>query len=309
MAPRRFMHAFACIVASLALLFVSQPDAGAIPSSNALPTDPPPPGANKQDCVPSPEHPRPVVLVHGTDVSMADTWSELSPKLVDEGFCVYALNYGGAPEILPPHKIHWGTRDITSSAIELEIFVDDVLRLTGANQVDIVGHSQGGVTARQYMRFNGGADPIDPSRNKVHSLTTLGSTHHGTTFGTLLDIASAINEVGVSGAFVIRSIWGPAGLQQLEGSQFLERLNAIAILPGVQYTAIATRTDTVVTPPENAFLDDSGLEGNVQNVWIQDDCPSADTPHGELSTSPRSMAIISNVLNGRPPITPQTPCI
>lgn len=308
MAPRRFIQALACAVTALALPFASIAGAGALPSSNALPTDPPPPGANNPECTLTPEHPRPVVLVHGTDVSMADTWAELSPRLADEGFCVYALNYGGAPEILPPHRIHWGTRDIASSAGELGVFVDDVLRHTGASQVDIVGHSQGGVTARQYLRFNGGADPTDPSRNKVHSLVTLGSTHHGTTFGTLLDIANLVNNIGVSGSLLIQSIWGPAGVQQLQGSPFLNRLNATGVLPGIEYTAIATRVDDVVTPPENAFLDNSNPEANVRNVWVQEGCDSDITSHGELPIAERPMAIVSNVLNGAPPITATLPC-
>lgn len=299
-----FVRAVACVVAAFVLPLASATSAHAFPSSNTLPTDPAPPGANDLGCTLSPEHPRPIVLVHGTGISMLDTWSELSPRLAAEGFCVYALNYGGAPEIFPPHRISWGVRDIAESAIELARFVDEVLAHTGADQVDIVGHSQGGVTARQYIGFHGGADHSDPTRNKVRTLVTLGTPHKGTTFGTLLDIATNINRLPGAGTLLVQSIWGPAGVQQLSGSPFLNKLNALGTPPGVHYTAIASKRDEVVTPAENAFLEGP----NVQNVWVQEGCLGDETSHGALVTATRPTSMVSNVLNDKPAITPDLPC-
>ena len=55
-----------------------------------------PPGANNCSCHPSAAHPRPVVLVHGTFADMSDSWQALSPLLVNNGYCVFAFNYGSA---------------------------------------------------------------------------------------------------------------------------------------------------------------------------------------------------------------------
>src|SRR5690349_2882503 len=53
-----------------------------------------PPGSNNWSCMPSAAHPDPVILVHGTFGDMSDSWQALSPLLYDNGYCVFALNYG-----------------------------------------------------------------------------------------------------------------------------------------------------------------------------------------------------------------------
>jgi triacylglycerol esterase/lipase EstA (alpha/beta hydrolase family) len=53
-----------------------------------------------------------------------------------------------------------------------------VLTATGAAKVDIVGHSQGGMMPRYYIRFLGGAAT-------VHTLVGLAPSSHGTTIGGL----------------------------------------------------------------------------------------------------------------------------
>src|SRR5436305_8938190 len=123
-----------------------------------------PPGANNWACKPKAPHPRPVILVHGTFADMADSWQALSPLLTNNGYCVYAFNYGssnGSGEVGV-----YATGPIPQSATELGSFVDRVLAATHKTKVDLVGHSQGGMMPRYYLRFDGGAA-------KVHTLVGL----------------------------------------------------------------------------------------------------------------------------------------
>ena len=131
-----------------------------------------------------------------------------------------------------------GHGDIRLSAKEFAGFVDKVLVSSGSSQVDIVGHSQGGIVPRQYMKFEGGADLKNPARNKVRNLVTLGATHHGTTLSGLATLAGDLRLVGFSPILL-----GEAGKQQVRGSEFLNTLNAGGdAVPGVNYQVIATDT-------------------------------------------------------------------
>ncbi|WP_433606603.1 esterase/lipase family protein [Prescottella agglutinans] len=262
-----------------------------------------PAGANDWSCHPSHQHPRPVVLVHGTGMSMQETWGALSPSLSSEGYCVFALNYGLAAQ-------SWGTGDIRNSARELAGFVETVRARTGAAQVDIVGHSQGGTMARQYLRFEGGADAADPARNKVHRLVMLGPTTHGTTFNgqqRLIDAFTSlrITDERTNEALAGMSI-GLASYQQLIGSRFLADLNAgRETMPGITYTVIASRTDAVVTPPEGSFLVPAA-GSSVRNEWVQDGCPGAAISHVGLTVDPRATFLVRRALD--PSIPGAAPC-
>jgi triacylglycerol esterase/lipase EstA (alpha/beta hydrolase family) len=229
-----------------------------------------PPGANDFTCRPSSEHPAPVVLVHGTFEGAADNWSTVSPQLHGAGYCVFALEYGDR-----------ATGDITASAGQLKRFVDAVLGATGARKISLVGHSQGGMMPRHYIKFLGGD-------TKVDDLVGLAPSNHGTTN---------------PGAFIAGQTVCMACDQQRAGSDFLQQLNAGDETPGrVSYTVIETRYDEVVTPFTSAFLAGGG---NTANILLQDACPAELIDHHEIPNSQLAIRWTLQAL-GRPgPADPQ----
>ncbi|HET8956006.1 MAG TPA: alpha/beta fold hydrolase [Solirubrobacterales bacterium] len=214
-----------------------------------------PPGANDWSCKPSVAHPRPVVLVHGTFADMSNSWQAISPLLKNNGYCVFALNYGdyngsGAIGV-------YGVDDIPTSATELDAFVDKVRAATGAAEVDLVGHSQGGMMPRYYLKYLGGAA-------EVNALVGLSPSNHGTTLDGLFILSNFF-----PGANQFTGALCPACEQQRAGSAFITDLNSGGeTVPGVAYTVIQTRYDQVVTPYTSAFLSGS----NVKNVLLQNQC-------------------------------------
>lgn len=212
-----------------------------------------PPGADDWDCVPTAEHPEPVVLVHGTWGNTYSAWSGLAPQLKEDGYCVFAPNLGeaditirGGVQSLGPGV--FATKDIALTAGDLADYVDAVFQATGTSQVDMVGHSQGGLLARQYLKFNGGAE-------KVGRLVTLGATNHGTTLNGLGTLDRTIGDLGLDLDPALDYVIGEAGIQQVYDSPLPTELNADGdTVPGVNYTAIGSRYDTTTTPYESTFL-------------------------------------------------------
>ncbi|MFF1557720.1 esterase/lipase family protein [Streptomyces sp. NPDC058279] len=223
------------------------------PTGTAQAASAPSSGWNDWTCKPSAAHPRPVVLVHGTLGNSVDNWLGFAPYLVHRGYCVYSLDYGQ----LPGQSFFNGLGPIDKSAVQLGTFVDRVLASTGAAKTDIVGHSQGGMMPRQYLKFLGGAA-------KVGALVGLAPDNHGTTLSGLTQLLPYF-----PGAEDLISSTTPGLADQIAGSPFVTKLNAGGdTVPGVAYTVITTKYDEVVTPYTSGFLSGS----NVRNVVLQDLC-------------------------------------
>lgn len=253
-----------------------------------------PPGANDFDCVPNQEHPRPVILVHGLVMTRA-FWQTLSPLLSNNGYCVFALTYGslqGLPQL-------GGLRGIDESAHELASFVEDVLDATGAQQVDLVGHSEGTVMPQYYLKRLDGAEKV----NAYVAITPLydGSTGWGID-GVIHWLTSL--ELGIGDAFqqLIDEVCG-ACRDALHGSLFNAELYAddVIAVPGVTYTTILTRYDEIVTPWTSGYLN----APNATNVVLQDGCEQDLSEHLSAAFTPRAMDVVLNALdpsNAVPPI-------
>ena len=122
-------------------------------------------------------------------------------------------------------------RDPTGSnrdhALEIDSVVTRMLAETGAEEVDIVAHSMGGLATRWYLLTHHPAP--------VRRAAFLGSPHGGTLTAHLA--------------------WGAGGDEMTPGSDFLEALNDAPPVPeGVEAITVRTPIDTRVVPAESATL-------------------------------------------------------
>lgn len=281
--PRRLRSIIVTTTSLLAgALLLSGParaadDADAITAAKAL-AAPGVPGANNWSCRPSAAHPRPVVLVHGTFATGSDNWFIAAPALAAHGYCVFALTYGAEPGV----PLLAGLAPVADSAAQLATFVDGVLAATGAARADLVGHSQGGMMPRYYLRFLGGA-------GKVHTLVGLAPSNHGTTLNGLALLAATFP----GGLDLVRAACASCA-DQVVGSALLQKLNAGGdTVPGVSYTVIATRFDEVVTPYTSQFL--SG--GDVHNVTLQRLCALDISEHVAIAADSVALHEVLNALD------------
>ncbi|WP_408016013.1 esterase/lipase family protein [Rhodococcus artemisiae] len=237
-----------------------------------------PTGTNDFTCRPSNEHPKPVILAHGTDSNSYSDFAALAPLLVESGWCVFVLNYG-----LAAGDEEYGTGDIRVSAAQLGGFVDTVRAATGADEVDLLGYSQGATVARYYINELGGDDVVD------RWVGVASPSYGGTFYG--LGAAAAL----VPGALEIaEESFSVALVQQLEGSELLEQLNTPTdTVPGVRYTTIGTNVDEVIQPAGNVAL----RSGDAVNYEIQDLCPQDLTGHFNMVYDPFALSLMRHALD------------
>ena len=136
------------------------------------PRPPPPPAAGGTTTPASPPPPTPAPSSSSTAPSgtPSTTGWPSPPTWPAAGYCVFSLDYGQLPGV----PLFNGLGPIDKSAEQLQVFVDKVLAATGAAKADLVGHSQGGMMPRYYLKFLGGAA-------KVNALVGIAPDNHGTT--------------------------------------------------------------------------------------------------------------------------------
>ncbi|UOZ09949.1 triacylglycerol lipase [Amycolatopsis sp. WQ 127309] len=247
-----------------------------------------PPGTNDWNCKPSAEHPNPVLLSNGTTANAYENWANLSQKLANAGYCVFAGNFGGTPgtflQTVGP---------IADTAKALAAFGDRILNATGAAKLDVVGHSQGGMNIRYWIKYLGGAA-------KISRLVGLSPSNHGTDLFGLLSTLEMIPGVPA----VLGSVCQSCN-EQAVGSAFLTDLNAGGeTVPGIDYTVIQTRYDDVVTPYTSAYLK---AAPNVKNILLQNVCGLDFTDHLGITYDPVAQGLVLNALDPAHAKTP--PCV
>jgi triacylglycerol esterase/lipase EstA (alpha/beta hydrolase family) len=211
---------------------------------------------------------RPIVAVAGL-MQDANTLAPLTKALKAQGFDVTLF--------VPPDM---GMGDINDYAAQLGKTVDGVVRKTGARKVDLIGHSEGGLTARRYVQTT--------ERAPVHTLISMGTPQQGTE---VLDLTGDWLLDPLLKGFTAGSV----ALQQMTvGSMFLVDLNdQNDPTPGdVRYLAIGTEKDGVTQPVAR-----SAIPG-AEHVVMQTACPGRNVGHFGLLEDAWVRQVILSVLAG-----------
>ena len=184
----------------------------------------------------------PVLLVHGTAVTREQNWGwGYWPALQSAGF--------GVCWVQLPNQ---ATGDIQLSA-EYVARAVEVMADRSGKKVDIIGHSQGGLSPRWAIKYF-------PSGAMVDDYIGFASPNHGS--------AAADRRLDRDGTC-------PAACWQMRpDSEFLTALNAGDETPGdVSYTNVFTTNDELVMPHTSSRLD------GASNVVIQDVCRGRPIDH------------------------------
>ena len=232
-----------------------------------------PPGLNRDDCQPTAERPHPVILVHGTGLNGGNSWATIGTALAAEGFCVWAPTVG-APEGMGSTG---GLDSLTgASAPQLVAEIDRVRALTGADRVDLVGHSQGAIVA-SYVAATGRA-------HAVRTVVTLGADPARSGDGPPEFVTAATETFSAETA-------------QRDAEATLAWLGeeGVPFARGVRYVAVSSDYDEltgpVVAPVVPDFVD-------LQVVRLQDGCEADRSGHLTVLASPRAVDLVVDALGG-----------
>ncbi len=150
--------------------------------------------------------PRPIIVIHGYAMNRAN-FVPLAYRLARVGLGpIIGFEY-------------WTLGRVAAGARQLAWFVEHVQTVTGAPQVDIIGHSMGGVVGRYYVQLLGGD-------GAVANLITIGTPHIGT----------AVSELGV----------GHPARELLVGSTLVQRLSFAPPPRDTRVTMIFSHADALV---------------------------------------------------------------
>lgn len=263
--------------------------------------DAPPPGANDWSCRPSAEHPNPVVLLHGQFENQTIAWQAMAPMLHHEGYCVFSMNWGERSADAWPAVAVKGRLPIEHGAAEVADFVERVRAATGADRVDFLTHSMGGLVGGYYVKFLGGADRV--ARFVAIAAPWNGSDHFAMSSGMQL-LGAPGTSLRTAAEAALGDMSGPLP-QVLTSSAFMSRMRSDGgpTVPGVAYINLISRYDEVVVPFTSSIVD----APNVRNIVVQDGCEQDLADHLALVVDPVTAGHALAALD--PDRAPAVPCV
>ncbi|MEJ4100522.1 alpha/beta fold hydrolase [Corynebacterium mastitidis] len=253
-------------------------------------------------CTPEPGE-NPVILLHGLNSNSYQTFAAMAPDLAAMGKCVYAFNVGKLPGTPTPEgssllgsiPTFRAMAPISQSVEQITEKIAQVKAMTGAQSVDMVGHSAGATIATAYAKQVGGEG--------VGTIVSISGVLHGTGLlgvGYGLEKLNALNGMG---NLITELIASPSVRDLLPNSEFNKKLHDGPIeVPGVKYVSISTLFDEAVTPLSASQYTAEGAE----NYVLQDGCSLDASEHLGITYSPRAIAMTANAL-GRDVAVPCAP--
>ncbi len=216
---------------------------------------------------------RPVLLVHGTGLTPAQSWAW------NYGSVLPALGYPTCTVALPQSAL--GDIQVAS---EFVVYATDAMTTRWGSSIDVIGHSQGGIEPRWALRWWPGL------RSKIDHYIGLASPNHG------IYAADACAAAG--------NCW-PAVWQMAQNSHFLRSLNGGTEAPGpTSYTDIYSETDDLVQPALTDPTAALATAANVSNVPVQTVCPGRYVNHGGMLVDAAVYALVVDTLNHAGPSRP-----
>jgi len=201
-------------------------------------------------------HDTPVLLVHGFGHNRSG-WFALNQHLRRAGFTsVHTWNYDAF------------RHDVPELAQMLRDRVETVCALTGADRINVVGHSLGGVLLRWYVQELGGDE-------RVATAITVASPHQGTRLATY-----------------VPGRRGRVATELAPGSWVVRKLQRSARPSLVKWIALYSNLDFFVQPASSAMITEPAL--NAENIFVKD------LGHLSIMLSPRVAEQISGALERGP---------
>ena len=158
----------------------------------------------------------PVLLIHGF-LGTRGSLLPLEQHLVQDGFTVFSFNLGIV-----------NARDIRASAFLIHRKIESILKQTSVDEIDIIGHSMGGLIGLYYIKKLGG-------HTRVRRLIMMGTPIRGT-WTALFGV-------------VTLGLWSASSWQLLPRSRFLDELSQGEIPPTVDVYTLAAARDWVCPLP------------------------------------------------------------